>query len=96
MNTDKKPMSEKTCVMCGCTDDRACAGGCSWIHVFPHGDAGVCSSCGERFMTLQAKSLPETKHLYPLVLYFGNRREAAEFTKMVTSAHPNLTERKLR
>jgi hypothetical protein len=27
------------CRMCGCTDDRACAGGCSWV-VY-----GLCSSC---------------------------------------------------
>ena len=30
------------CRTCGCTDDRACAGGCSWV------EADLCSSCAPR------------------------------------------------
>lgn len=33
----------KKCVYCGCTDMRACAGGCEWIVIFPHCSSGVCS-----------------------------------------------------
>jgi hypothetical protein len=29
----------RTCRECGCTDDRACVGGCSWI------EADLCSAC---------------------------------------------------
>ena len=29
------------CIYCGCTDDRACPGGCSWTH----GDEKICSRC---------------------------------------------------
>ena len=30
----------KKCRRCGCTEDRACAGGCSWV-----ADTDVCSAC---------------------------------------------------
>lgn len=33
------------CVICGCTDSRACAGGCSWLAVDRDERVGVCSSC---------------------------------------------------
>lgn len=29
----------RSCRVCGCTDDRACPGGCSWV------DEGLCSAC---------------------------------------------------
>ncbi len=29
----------RACRQCGCTDDRACAGGCSWV------DLDLCSAC---------------------------------------------------
>lgn len=32
-------MSVRTCRQCGCTDERACAGGCSWV------DVDLCSAC---------------------------------------------------
>lgn len=31
----------RVCVECGCTDDRACPGGCFWVTTFPP----VCSRC---------------------------------------------------
>lgn len=34
----KKP---DTCIHCGCTDERACLGGCFWISLDPH----ICSRC---------------------------------------------------
>jgi hypothetical protein len=32
----------RACLRCGCTDDRACAGGCSWIH-----NSSVCDACAD-------------------------------------------------
>lgn len=36
---------EHTCVYCGCTDSKACAGGCAWGVTFQFGNAGVCTNC---------------------------------------------------
>ncbi len=35
----KRPAIEPTCIGCGCTDRRACRGGCSWAR------PGLCSAC---------------------------------------------------
>jgi len=46
------------CIRCGCTDDRACIGGCSWTRVshasvdchgrtWPPGAVGICSACDD-------------------------------------------------
>lgn len=34
-----------TCIGCGCTDERACRGGCSWLRVDYSVGKGVCSRC---------------------------------------------------
>lgn len=34
-----------TCKRCGCRDDRACPGGCSWAEVDRTKRIGVCSRC---------------------------------------------------
>ena len=34
-----------TCVECGCTDDRACPGGCHWVNVDRSAGTGLCSAC---------------------------------------------------
>lgn len=36
---------EAACVGCGCTDLRACPGGCSWLAVNREDGTGVCSNC---------------------------------------------------
>lgn len=36
---------DRKCVYCGCTDSKACAGGCSWIVRHPKTNTGVCSCC---------------------------------------------------
>jgi hypothetical protein len=36
---------ERTCVHCGCTDSRACPGGCHWIFKHKATPTGVCSGC---------------------------------------------------
>jgi hypothetical protein len=35
------------CLGCGCTDDEACAQGCTWLRVDYDLGLGVCSSCPE-------------------------------------------------
>jgi hypothetical protein len=51
------PSQRHICRGCGCTDDRACPGGCAWalmdfeIHagrIFPL-PSGVCSACAEEW-----------------------------------------------
>lgn len=34
-----------TCVVCGCTDRRACPGQCFWVSVDRDDGTGLCSSC---------------------------------------------------
>lgn len=41
------PGAAAVCVGCGCTDDRACEGGCSWAEVDRVRRWGVCSNCVE-------------------------------------------------
>jgi len=36
---------EARCIACGCTDLRACAGGCYWLDVNRDDGTGVCSKC---------------------------------------------------
>lgn len=38
-------MSDATCIVCRCTDSRACEGGCSWLAVDARRRIGVCSAC---------------------------------------------------
>ena len=38
---------EATCIACGCTDSRACDGGCSWQWVDREAGRGLCTSCEE-------------------------------------------------
>lgn len=37
------PLSEASCIVCGCTEDDACEGGCHWVHTGLMAD--VCSAC---------------------------------------------------
>lgn len=41
---------ESVCVVCGCSDSRACPGGCSWTLQFAKTKTGVCSRCWPAFM----------------------------------------------
>lgn len=40
-----KAKAERQCVQCGCTDSKACPGGCSWVEEHPATPTGVCSTC---------------------------------------------------
>ena len=37
---------EARCIGCGCTDGRACDGGCYWVRLDRSREIGVCSCCG--------------------------------------------------
>lgn len=39
------------CLVCGCTDEKACEGGCSWVHVSNLLQVGICSNtkCVKRY-----------------------------------------------
>ncbi len=39
---------ERKCRVCGCTDERCCAGGCWWVEMDPQTGVGLCSVCAER------------------------------------------------
>jgi hypothetical protein len=39
---------ERACRGCGCTDRRACPGGCAWVLLDIEADTGVCSACAHR------------------------------------------------
>jgi len=36
---------ERVCIVCGCTDSRACPGGCTWRIKHKGTNTGVCSRC---------------------------------------------------
>lgn len=36
---------ERACCYCGCTDSKACKGGCSWIIKHKFTPTGICSAC---------------------------------------------------
>lgn len=38
-------VAEARCVACGCTDSRACVGGCWWIALDRSRRIGLCSCC---------------------------------------------------
>ncbi|HXA68858.1 MAG TPA: hypothetical protein VNW24_00310 [Stellaceae bacterium] len=46
----------RTCRVCGCTDDRACPGGCSWI------ESTLCSACvaSQAHVVRMTRSYPRT------------------------------------
>jgi len=41
------------CIVCGCTDERACDEGCEWISLAPP----VCSSCVAKYLMAKAWNL---------------------------------------
>lgn len=43
-------MKTRTCIGCGCTTQKACPNGCSWIEEHRHTPTGVCSSCDGRVL----------------------------------------------
>ncbi len=56
------PDTDATCVVCGCTDSRACPGGCSWVKVDRERRLGICSNCTEDHHSLN----PEVAYAEPV------------------------------
>lgn len=46
-----------TCTNCGCTDLRACPGGCSWLGVNHQDGTGVCSNCPKHLTAWRAQQV---------------------------------------
>lgn len=46
---------EPTCVHCGCTEMRACPGGCAWSRFSAMFNAGVCTICEWKVMKIKVK-----------------------------------------
>lgn len=49
---DLAPIAVRSCRVCGCTDDCACPGGCSWVA------PGLCSSCAPALVEAAADLPP--------------------------------------
>jgi hypothetical protein len=45
--------NQMVCEICGCTDDRACPGGCSWVR------PGLCSQCVGKMTPLTTSALKQ-------------------------------------
>ena len=52
-------MSKGTCRVCGCTQERACKGGCRWID----DDKNLCDACIEQFVVAT-----EVTDGYPIIV----------------------------
>lgn len=49
------------CVICGCTDDHACEGGCYWVY------PNLCSACAEKLTGCNSE-----RHIYPVSAGYGD------------------------
>jgi len=49
-----------TCTNCGCTELRACPGGCSWLGVNHQDGTGVCSRCPKHLTAWRAQQADQT------------------------------------
>jgi hypothetical protein len=48
MPSSGEVLGQRFCRGCGCSDLRACPGGCSWILLDIETPTGVCSACTEK------------------------------------------------
>ena len=55
MPTPTNQVRIRECKLCGCTDDRGCPEGCSWVAP----DVDVCSSCAEDYGLIGAEECKE-------------------------------------
>ncbi len=60
------PGPEAKCRQCGCTEERACRGGCSWTHApDPKTGLGLCSACASKAAIAKAGKLVHALHPKP-------------------------------
>jgi hypothetical protein len=55
---EKIATGERICVYCGCTESKACAGGCSWLEMHPGTLTGICSRCLEKIPRVGSPQRP--------------------------------------
>jgi hypothetical protein len=73
----KESIKKEKCIECGCTENRACAGGCSWVA------PNYCSACTtdnalkERFITHWRKTFGsyDGRELEPMMIFQLLQRE---------------------
>ena len=58
--TIKTPMADRSCRGCGCTDERACPGGCSWV------TPNLCSACSFQISSKAAQDLLDQPMVHPV------------------------------
>jgi hypothetical protein len=75
-----RPKKERFCLRCGCTQDRACPGGCGWVHT-----ADVCTAC---LTVAEHALLLELVHGYN----FNRGRERKRFLNMLDTFGRYVTE----
>lgn len=63
-----------TCIGCGCTDQRACEGGCHWLRVDTIRGVGVCSACQPYVAAWDAAHAFGPPH-FDLVAHIRRQRE---------------------
>lgn len=56
---------ELTCVGCGCTEERACPGGCDWVFTDADRLVGLCTSC----LSILKELGPGARKLVALQMY---------------------------
>lgn len=74
----------RSCRGCGCTDDRACPGGCSWL------EPGLCSSCGpDAVRPLEGPGASGFRDIAHAVAWLNFRTDPA--ARMATLRPPSST-----
>lgn len=68
------------CRVCGCSEERACAGGCLWV------EADLCSTCEEAIDVLAAY-MDNAYRFYPGRLVAEAKRRYSEEALAVLSTH---------
>lgn len=53
-------MNATACTNCGCTELRACPGGCSWLGVNHRDGTGICSRCPKHLTAWRAQQADQT------------------------------------
>ena len=48
---------ENTCIKCGCTESRTCAGGCGWAFLNMQQRRGLCTACLDAIRQRNGKAL---------------------------------------
>src|SRR5438445_12652284 len=70
---------QAACVACGCTDSRACGGGCNWLFVdYDTLGTGVCDNCAAHVAIWTAEALRRLEDICGRTLSDAEKRQAIE------------------